>query len=66
VVTRASGQLIPGHILVSNFNNKKNRQGTGTNIIDIAPDGAAAVLSAIDGSKVPGQCPAGGDSRRPW
>jgi hypothetical protein len=33
------GRLHPGDILVSNFNNRRNLQGTGTTIVDIAPDG---------------------------
>jgi hypothetical protein len=33
------GKLHAGDILVSNFNNAKNKQGTGTTIVDIAPNG---------------------------
>ncbi|HEY2121521.1 MAG TPA: hypothetical protein VGH37_20235, partial [Candidatus Acidoferrum sp.] len=38
-VQRTVGSLTQGHILVSNFNNSSNAQGTGTTIVDIAPDG---------------------------
>ncbi len=33
------GKLNPGDIVVSNFNNSSNAQGTGSTIVDIAPDG---------------------------
>jgi hypothetical protein len=39
VVPVTTGELIKGHVLVSNFNNSSNLQGTGTTIVDIAPDG---------------------------
>jgi hypothetical protein len=35
----SGGVLHPGDILVSNFNNKANLQGTGTTIVSISPDG---------------------------
>src|ERR1700716_1839532 len=38
-VKRTTGNLRAGHILVSNFNNSANLQGTGTTIVDVAPDG---------------------------
>lgn len=37
-----SGPLHQGDILVSNFNNAKNLQGTGTTIMQITPHGSAA------------------------
>src|SRR5690348_5285098 len=33
------GSATPGNILVSNFNNSQNLQGTGTTIVDIPPGG---------------------------
>jgi hypothetical protein len=36
----ASANIHPGDILVSNFNNGQNLQGTGTTIVDVAPGGA--------------------------
>ena len=39
VVPRSTGALVSGHILVSNFNNSNNLQGTGTTIVDISPSG---------------------------
>ncbi|MGA2370223.1 MAG: hypothetical protein ACLPPV_16885 [Candidatus Korobacteraceae bacterium] len=35
----SSGTLDPGDILVSNFNNSQNLQGTGTTIVRVRPDG---------------------------
>lgn len=40
----AGGLLSPGDILVSNFNNSSNAQGTGTTIVRIAPDGTQSVF----------------------
>jgi DNA-binding beta-propeller fold protein YncE len=39
-----SGSLEPGDILVSNFNNSKNLQGTGTTIVKVAPTGEISVF----------------------
>ena len=38
------GNLNPGDILVSNFNNSGNIQGTGTTIVKIAPDGTQSLF----------------------
>lgn len=35
----AGGKIAPFDILVSNFNNKKNMQGTGTTIVTVTPNG---------------------------
>jgi hypothetical protein len=40
----ATSAVAPGDILVSNFNNKKNTQGTGTTIVSISPDGTQSVF----------------------
>jgi hypothetical protein len=58
VVPSTTGALVRGHVLVSNFNAKSNLQGTGTTIMDIAPNGAAKVFAQI-GGKLPGPCPGG-------
>src|SRR5579871_496334 len=39
-----NGSLEPGDILVSNFNNSTNLQGTGTTIVDITPTGGVSVF----------------------
>jgi uncharacterized protein (TIGR03118 family) len=36
---QGNGTLQPGDLLVSNFNNSTNTQGTGSTIVQIAPDG---------------------------
>lgn len=59
VVPRSVGNLVRGHILVSNFNDKANLQGTGTTIMDIAPSGATKVFAHISASGLPGPCPGG-------
>jgi hypothetical protein len=59
VVKRTVGALTQGHILVSNFNNGANLQGTGTTIVDVAPSGALNLFAQIDASELPGSCPGG-------
>jgi hypothetical protein len=59
VVPTSIGRLVQGHILVSNFNNVMNQQGTGTTIMDVAPNGAVDLFASIDASSLPGACPGG-------
>jgi len=59
VVPATTGKLVQGHILVSNFNNSKNLQGTGTTIVDISPGGDLKLFAQIDPTKLPGPCPGG-------
>ncbi len=59
VVPRSTGTLVKGHILISNFNNSANLQGTGTTIVDIAPDGTLKVFAQISAATLPGPCPGG-------
>jgi DNA-binding beta-propeller fold protein YncE len=59
IVGRSTGNLIEGNVLVSNFNNSSNLQGTGTTIMEIAPNGAANLFAWIDASSLPGSCPGG-------
>jgi DNA-binding beta-propeller fold protein YncE len=56
-VPTTKGKLIAGRFLVSNFNDSKNVQGTGTTIVQIAPDGAFSLFAHIDPNKV--SCPGG-------
>jgi hypothetical protein len=56
---RSSGSLLEGNILISNFNNSNNLQGTGTTIVQIAPDGTSSLFAQIDASTLPGPCPGG-------
>ena len=54
LVPVSMGKLVQGHILISNFNNGGNLQGTGTTIVAIAPDGAFQLFARIDASSLPG------------
>jgi hypothetical protein len=58
-VQRSIGKLQEGHILVSNFNNSANLQGTGSTIVDVSPQGAATLFAQIDPNSLPGPCPGG-------
>jgi hypothetical protein len=60
VVPQNAGALRKNQILVSNFNNAQNFQGTGTTIMQVSPGaGAARVFAKIDASTLPGPCPGG-------
>jgi hypothetical protein len=58
-VERSIGKLEAGHILISNFNDANNAQGTGTTIVDISAGGGVTVFAQIDPTKLPGPCPGG-------
>ncbi|MGA7472910.1 MAG: hypothetical protein WBP77_20380 [Candidatus Sulfotelmatobacter sp.] len=58
-VPNSKGSLIKGNILVSNFNNSANLQGTGTTIVQISPDGTSSLFVQIDAANLPGPCPGG-------
>ncbi len=59
VVQHSQGRLVRGDILVSNFNNKKNLQGTGSTIVEISPGGHRTVFAHITKSSLPGTCRGG-------
>src|SRR5262252_9798066 len=59
VVRHSEGKLVQGNVLVSNFNNSKNLQGTGTTIVQISPGGHRTVFAHITRSTLPGRCPGG-------
>jgi hypothetical protein len=59
VVRHGIGSLVKGDVLVSNFNNAKNLQGTGTTIVQISPGGHRMVFAHITRSTLPGPCPGG-------
>jgi hypothetical protein len=58
-VRYTTGNLRAGHILVSNFNNSSNQQGTGSTIVDIAPDGGVSVFATLTPATLAGDCPGG-------
>lgn len=57
IVPRSTGALVENDILVSNFNNSGNLQGTGSTIDEISPDGKVTVFAQITASQV--DCPGG-------
>lgn len=57
VVKRTVGTVSAGDVLVDNFNNKSNNQGTGTTIVDVHPSGTVSVFAQLP-QTVPG-CPGG-------
>lgn len=59
VVPRSTGNLAAGNVLVSNFNNSANEQGTGTTIVQVTPGGAMSLFAQIDANSLPGSCPGG-------
>jgi hypothetical protein len=59
LVTRNQGALVKGNVLISNFNNSKNFQGTGTTIVQVSPKGRLSVFAQINAAKLPGKCPGG-------
>jgi hypothetical protein len=54
VVPNSTGRLYRGDVLVSNFNDKTNTQGTGTTIVEVSPHGKAFLFAGITDSKCPG------------
>lgn len=47
VVKRSVGKLVKGDVLVSNFNDAKNQQGTGSSIVQVSPSGHAHVFAVV-------------------
>jgi hypothetical protein len=58
IVPRSTGGLEANSILVSNFNNSSNLQGTGTTIVQVAHEGGAKLFAQIPASAVP-ECTGG-------
>ena len=59
VVPATAGRLTAGNILVSNFNDKANVQGTGTTIVQVSPAGQTTLFADV--AKLPAgmACPGG-------
>ena len=57
VIPRSTGDLFRGNILVSNFNDKTNTQGTGTTIVEVTPSGKMFLFAQIDRNLA--TCPGG-------
>lgn len=59
VIQQSQGRLHQGNILVSNFNNSSNFQGTGSTIVQISPTGQVSQFAHISPTGLPGPCPGG-------
>ncbi len=59
VVPRSTGDLVQGDVLVSNFNNSANLQGTGTTIVEISPSGSVNLFAQLTPQNLHGSCPGG-------
>jgi hypothetical protein len=55
----SAGLLTQGDILVSNFNDKANVQGTGTTLVEVSPDGHARLFANISALPAGQACPGG-------
>jgi hypothetical protein len=58
-VPASAGRLTAGDILVSNFNDKANVQGTGTTIVQVSPAGKTSVFASIGAAPAGHACPGG-------
>jgi hypothetical protein len=59
VVPATVGRLHRGDVLISNFNNATNLQGTGHTIVAISPKGSLSVFADISSASVRDRCPGG-------
>jgi hypothetical protein len=59
VVPQSTGDLVQGGVLVSNFNDAANAQGTGTTIVQQKPDGTITQFAQINQVSPTGPCPGG-------
>lgn len=58
-IERSVGSLVRGNLLISNFNNSANLQGTGTTLVQISPEGNFSLFAQIDPTNLPGPCTGG-------
>jgi hypothetical protein len=54
VVPRSTGDLYRNDVLVSNFNDAANVQGTGTTIVQVSPGGKATLFAHVTDKACPG------------
>jgi WD40 repeat protein len=59
LVPTSIGKLTAGQLLVSNFNDKANNQGTGTTIVQLSTTGQKTLFADISPKSLPGACPGG-------
>jgi hypothetical protein len=53
-VEHSIGSLMRGDVLISNFNNKENEQGTGSTLVQLTPSGSLSVFAEITTASAPG------------
>src|SRR5215470_6842193 len=53
------GKLVKGNVLISNFNNSLNLQGTGTTIVQVSPAGTLSTFAQLSTATLPSPCPGG-------
>jgi hypothetical protein len=59
MVPSSIGKLHAGELLVSNYNDKANNQGTGTTIDQVTTSGKRSLFANISARGLPGSCPGG-------
>jgi hypothetical protein len=59
LVPTSTGKLHAGELLVSNYNDKENNQGTGTTIDELTTAGKSTLFANVDANSLPGSCPGG-------
>jgi hypothetical protein len=59
MVPSSVGKLQAGALLVSDFNDKANNQGTGTTIVQVSTSGKSSLFAHISARGLPGSCPGG-------
>ena len=59
VVPASAGRLTAGHVLVSNFNDKANVQGTGSTIVQVSPAGQTSLFADVARLPAGMACPGG-------
>jgi hypothetical protein len=63
VVPASAGRLTAGSILVSNFNDSANVQGTGTTIVQVSQAGRTTLFADVARLPAGMACPGGAGSR---
>jgi hypothetical protein len=58
-VPSSTGKLVRGDLLVSNYNDKANNQGTGTTLDELTTAGKRSLFASINPRTLPGSCPGG-------
>jgi len=58
-VPSSIGSLVRGDLLISNFHDREDRQGTGTTLVQVTRGGSPSLLAQIDPVTLPGPCPGG-------